>query len=313
MRHMRSGNWQAAWHLSDEVLRRRRELAGARLQLGERHLQSVWGGEPLKDRTVLVHCYHGLGDTVQFIRFLPHLRQIAARTIVWAQPPLLPLIETVEGIDVLLPLHDGDPGVDRDVDIEVMELPHALRVAPEDLARMIPYLHVGEAARQRPNAPRHPEASSPAAARVPVVGVVWQAGPWDTRRSIRPAAMERLIRLDGFDWVIFQRGTADLSGLHAIARVPDISGIMEEARALRQIDLLISVDTLSAHLAGALGVPTWTLLPREADWRWMQDRGDTPWYPTMRLFRQRTAGDWHSVLEEVARALRAWQKARPWA
>src|SRR3954471_10067735 len=113
MQHMRRGDWERAWALSDSLLPIRAARSCAHLP---RHLQYLWTGAPLRGKRVLVRCYHGLGDTLQFIRYAPLLRAIAAEVIVWAQPALLPLLRTVEGIDRLLPLHDGAPDVDYDVD-----------------------------------------------------------------------------------------------------------------------------------------------------------------------------------------------------
>jgi len=299
MRHMRRGEWDAAWRISDAELRRRLLGKSTPVASRPRHYQALWDGTPLQGKTVLVHCYHGMGDTVQFIRFLPLLRRIATRTIVWAQPKLLPLLRTADGIDLLLPLHEGEPdAVARDVDIELMELPHALRVTLDSLPCSVPYLRAASAG-----------ARTEARARVaPAVGIVWQSGDWDSRRSIPASLMASLLPIEGIEWRILQRGPALAAipaGMHAAA-IPRIHDILDEASALCALDLLICVDTLSAHLAGALAVPTWMLLPLDADWRWMEGRDDTPWYPTMRLFRQATAGDWVSVIARVAYALRRW-------
>jgi len=115
--------------------------------------------------------------------------------------------------------------------------------------------------------------------------------------------MEELTQVGGVNFQILQRGPARAHWRGRRAEVPPIANIVEEAAVMRALDLLICVDTLSAHLAGALGVPTWTLLPAKADWRWMEDREDTPWYPTMRLFRQGRPGDWKAVLERITAEL----------
>src|SRR3982750_2198729 len=127
MSAMRRGDFAAAWRLSYAALQQRLQ-DGRDERLRPRHLQQVWDGRPLAGQRVLVRCYHGLGDTVQFIRLLPLLRKIASRTFVWAQPQLIPLLQTGAGIAGLLPLHSGEPAVDCDADIELMELPHALRI-----------------------------------------------------------------------------------------------------------------------------------------------------------------------------------------
>lgn len=291
MRYMRAGHWEAAWAISDSEIRRRPQQTRP---TAPRHLQTIWDGRPLHSKRVLVRCYHGLGDTVQFIRFMPQLRQIASEVSVWCQPKLIPLLQTARGIDRLLPLHDGLPGAQYDVDIELMEVPHALRTNLGTLPRHVPYFDIGPIrARCATTGPFH-------------AGVVWQSGDWDTRRCIDPELMRALMQSSrNIRWSIFQRGPAlaDWRDTSGIADVPSFSGVLDEANALRELDLLISVDTLSAHLAGALGVRTWTLLPFDSDWRWMDHRDDSPWYPTMRLFRQRRPGHWEEVIERVGACL----------
>ncbi len=295
MSHMRRGEWDAAWRISDLELRRR-FCSTLRRASCPRHLQAIWDGTPLEGRRVLIHCYHGMGDTVQFIRFVGMVRRIAARTIVVAQPNLIPLLKTAAGVDELLPLDDGEPDVDRDVDIEMMELPHALRTTLDTLPAEVPYFNIRPAERQPGGAP--------------TVGLVWQSGEWDPRRSVPPCTLAKLLGTGGIEWRVLQRGPALAARPPGMGKVPDIHNILDEAAELRALDLLISVDTLSAHLGGALAVPTWTLLPLEADWRWMDNRADSPWYPTMRLFRQRAAGDWESLIERVATELRHWRQCR---
>lgn len=282
MHYMRCGDWESAWRISDAVLERGR----FRQPSLPRHLQALWNGEPLDGKRVLVHCYHGLGDTIQFIRFAPLLRESAHTVIVWGQPKLLPLLRTVRGVDFTMPLHDGAPEVERDVDIEIMELPHALRVTLDTLPRRVPYL--GISARRSRRADSRP-----------CVGIVSHSGAWDSGRSVPLHLMQDVTRRTDIAWKILQRGPALAEWYDVDAQVPPIANILDEATELRALDLLISVDTFSAHLAGALGVRTWTLLPAEADWRWMQDREDSPWYPTMRLFRQPYPGDWGPVLQRV--------------
>src|SRR3712207_6559067 len=139
MYHMRRGEFEAAWALSDAVLRAR---AGVPCWHLPRHLQYIWDGTPLAGKRVLVRCYHGLGDTIQFIRYVPLVSAIAAEVIVWAQPALIPILRTVRGIGRLLPLHTGAPAVEYDLDVEVMELPHVFRTTLATLPAEVPYLHV---------------------------------------------------------------------------------------------------------------------------------------------------------------------------
>jgi hypothetical protein len=295
VRAMRRGDWESAWRISDQVLKCRRGLEPRDRHTGRwlpRHLQWVWNGAPLAGERVLVRCYHGLGDTIQFARFLRLLKPAATHVTLLGQAELLPLLRTVEGVDAVLQLDEGAHEAHDEVEIEVMELPHALRTTLSTLPTEVPYIHVNARAQAGELWPR------------PRVGLVWQSGSWDAARSVAPGLIEQLTEVDGIDFSILQRGPALAAWRGKGAAIPVIHDILGEAVELSCLDLLVCVDTLSAHLAGALGVPTWLLLPMQADWRWMEERDDTPWYPTMRLFRQSRPGDWESVIARVARELR---------
>jgi hypothetical protein len=280
---MRRGDFAAAWRVSDRVLAARAAF-GPCWQL-PRHEQWIWDGRPLAGRRVLVRCYHGLGDTIQFARFLPRLGGLASEVVVWAQPALLPLLATMEGIGTLLPLHDGMPGVSCEAEIELMELPHAFRTTLATLPAAVPYFHPPRAARLD--------------ARFSI-GVVAGTGAWDhDRRAIDPALLGRLAALPGVALFSLQPGARIPGAVDAAA-----SDLLAAAARVRALDLVVTADTMMAHLAGALGVEVWTLLHAEPDWRWMEGRSDSPWYPTMRLFRQPRAGDWESVVAQVADELR---------
>jgi hypothetical protein len=287
MRHMRAGAWSAAWRVSDRVLA---SHAGVACWDRPRHEQWVWDGTPLDGRRVLIRCYHGLGDTIQFIRFAPRVKQVAAEVIVWAQPALVPLLRTVDGIDRLLPLHDGDVGVEYDVDVEVMELSHVFRGTPDTLPATVPYLHAD---------PARIEANGRLA-----VGIAWKAGDWDGRRNIPYPLLAPLAQVPGVELHVLQRGSGLAEREEGFGILSGSDDPTEAAGVMRALDLVISIDSMPAHLAGALGVPVWTLLQKQADWRWMEGRDDSPWYPTMRLFRQQTAGEWEPVIARVAAELR---------
>lgn len=250
-------------------------------------MQAVWRGQAPNGRRVLVRCYRGLGDTIQFIRYAPMLRAIAREVIVWAQPSLVPIVATVAGVDRVLPVHEGEPDAEYDVDVEVTELPYVFRTTLTTIPREVPYLSAARA--QLPGAE-------------PRVGVVWRVGHRDARRSIPFDALGRLLDVPGITWLSLQQNSA-ASETHP--RLIDISqdDVSEAAARIRALDLLISVDSMPAHLAGALAIPVWTLLRTEADWRWMEDRDDSPWYPTMRVFRQQHDGDWGAPIEQIAKAL----------
>jgi hypothetical protein len=294
--HMRAGDFTAAWRICDRVMEHRR---GERCFHLPRHLQWNWDGSPIDDRHVLVRCYHGLGDTIQFARFLPILRARAREVTVWAQPRLIPLLETMKlragsgigdpGRLRFLPLHDGDVGIEYDVDVEIMELAHVFRTTLETLPAAVPYFSV--------------DAMPLARNCRPAVGLVWRAGDWDIQRSIPFFELTPLVDVDA-DWYVLQGADAVVDRPAGFGTPVGTSDISELAAAMRALDLVITIDSMAAHLAGALAVPVWTLLPCRADWRWMDERRDSPWYPTMRLFRQRSHGDWQSVVARVAWELR---------
>ncbi len=283
LRCARAGDFEAAWRVSDRILARGR----LRDHTAARHHQQVWDGSPLEGRRVLIRCYHGLGDTVQFIRFAPLVKRVAREVIVWAQPALLDLLAGVAGIDRLLPLHDGTPEAAWDVDVEVMELPHVFRTT---LATV----------------PVPPQLRAPACALPgtrPRIGITWRAGSWNSHRSIPFGHLARLIdAVPAASWFALQhepRPEERHNRLHEL----ETRGIARTASLMRSLDLVISIDSLPAHLAGALGRPVWTLLSVDADWRWLESRADSPWYPTMRLFRQCESGRWDDVIDDIVAAL----------
>ncbi|HKS10003.1 MAG TPA: hypothetical protein VJS13_10675 [Pyrinomonadaceae bacterium] len=284
---MRRGDFGAAWKISDALLPATRTQDHRAMP---RHLQNIWDGRPVAGKRVLVRCYHGLGDTIQFIRYAALLKRIAAQVIVWVQPSLIPLLHGVEGIDQLLPLHDGVPEVEYDVDVELNELPYLFRTTIENIPAEVPYLHVDPA----PLPSTHNQIR---------VGLIWQSGDWDATRSIPFPVLRPLAQVPGIEWHILQRDAhlANWDGQFGILSGGD--NPLDDARIMRALDLVISVDTMTAHLAGALGQQTWTLLPFNADWRWLTDRHDSPWYPTMRLFRQKQEKDWREVIDEVSSIL----------
>jgi hypothetical protein len=288
MSAMRCGDFARAWQINDSSLRSHLDDAVSK-HSGPRHLQRIWRGEALHGQRVLVRCYHGLGDTIQFARFLPALRNIARDVTVWCQPGLVGLIDHASLADRVLPLHDGAADVTFDVDIEVMELAHALRADAALISSSVPYLSATSVA-PRPGV-RQPD--------VFTVGLVWEAGEWDARRSVPPNLLEALTRLDAVRLVSLQRGPAAAKAGCIPAQdlsVEDIGGL---AATIAALDLVLTVDTMVAHLAGALGAPVWTMLHHDCDWRWPASGRDTIWYPSMRLYHQSQPADWSSVIDTV--------------
>jgi hypothetical protein len=294
---MRRGDFAEAWRIGDRVQRDWLASGESRTHW-PRHLQPVWRGDALAGRRVLVRCYHGLGDTLQFIRFARPLRAIAAHVTVWAQPQLMPLLAAVDGIDRLMALHDGVVEADFDVDIEIMELAHALRVDLRSLAAGHPYIVAGAAA----DVQAEPGTLS--------VGLVWESGGWDPRRSVPAEAMAELAGLPGVRLLSLQLGPARADAGRLGARDIGVDDIALTAARIAALDVIVCVDTMVAHLAGALRAPVLLLLHADCDWRWMRGRADSPWYPSMRLFRQARAGDWSEPLQAVAASLREWARAK---
>src|SRR4051812_8704125 len=257
---MRRGNFTRAWKISEAI--RRRGLG--RKHEGPRHLQSIWDGTSLEGKRVLIRCYHGLGDTIQFIRYAPLVKAIAAEVIVWAQPELLPLLTSAPGIDRLMPLHDGTPEVDFDVDVELMELPQIFRTSLGTIPAEIPYLGTRELSRMNRDELQ--------------VGLVWAAGDWDRGRNLSEEALREIARVKEVRWHPLQQGEARRQWPLARNSISTTTRVEELAAAISALDLVISVDSMPAHLAGALGKPIWTLLKAEADWRWMEQKTDSPWY-----------------------------------
>jgi hypothetical protein len=285
---MRRCDFARAWEISDAHLKQR--LArGEACPHRPRHLQPIWNGEPLAEKRVLVRCYHGLGDSIQFIRFLQPLRRIARSVVLWVQPALVALARTAPGADEVLALHEGTPEVDYDIDVEIMELPHALRISA--IVPNVPYLFVPRAA-----PPFAPDGHI-------TVGLVWAAGDWDAGRSLPIEEVKRIARVSGIRLFSLQRGprSAETSSIPILDCGSD--EVIETAARMLALDLIVSVDTMAAHLAGALARPVWTLLQRNCDWRWPRHRRHCVWYPTMRLFHQKEQGDWRSVIEHLCAAL----------
>lgn len=289
---IRAGDFARAWEISDRDLL---EIAHPPKHTGPRHLQRIWRGEPLTDRHVLVRCYHGLGDTIQFLRFMPPLGEIARSVTVWCQPELLPLVARTAGVDRAIPLHDGAPEVEFDVDIEIMEIPHAVRAGREQVEMRAPYLMLPEVEVAVP--PLDSE-------RGLAVGLVWEVGNWDKRRAV-PIRLLRQLADAEVRLYSLQRGAApdELSEIGAKdVSTPDIAAL---GHLIPQLDLVICVDTMVAHLSGALGCEAWVLLHADCDWRWPSSGSSTLWYPSLRLFHQTIPDDWEGVMSEVCAALRA--------
>jgi len=283
--HARRGDFAAAWQVSDRALELQRTGV---LNDFPRHFRGVWDGSPVENKRVLVHCNHGLGDTIQFARFIPRLLDVANEVTIHVQPQLKSLLARIcDGAHLYSSdiQHDGG----YDVELEIMELAHVFRIGLDDVPIKMPYIDVAPA-------------SIPDTGKLKV-GLVWQAGDWDDRRSIPFQSVLEWTGAPNVEFYSLQHDPILAGWQPSPINILDATTVERTAALMRSLDLIITVDTMTAHLAGALARPVLTLLQQDADWRWLADRSDSPWYPTMRLFRQPTQGEWHPVIASVADAL----------
>lgn len=266
--------------------------------------QPLWNGEEIAGRRILLHAEQGFGDTLQFIRYAPLVAALGAEVILEVPSELARLISSVQGASSVVVRGDALPSFD--VQAPLLSLPRAFDTCLETIPAAVPYLAPDAAARSRWSKRLPPDGAGPR------VGIVWAGRPThqnDANRSLRLADMAVLLGLPGLRFYSLQVGTRaeDLKSIPPAGVVdlsPCLNDFAETGAALERLDLLVAVDTSVVHLAGALARPVWTLLPFSPDWRWMTSREDSPWYPTMRLFRQAGPGDWSAPLAAVERELR---------
>ncbi len=311
------GEFERAWLETDltEKARREKREDQTRLPL---HLRRVWTGASWDGKSVLVSCYHGLGDTLQFLRYVTPLRRGASRVCVQCQPTVAELVRTIDGVDEVIDLGSADfysakMDYPWEVQFESMELPYAFRTTLQNLPARTPYIYVR---RELQRAQRNRLHEFGFDSRNFNVGLSWSSGAWNRDRDIDLQLFAPLAKIAGVKLFGLQKGPAAVQSEECRSRFQIIDGedgatcLLDTAATIPSFDLVISVDTMMAHLAGALGQRVWTLLPFMPDWRWMIDRDDSPWYPTMRLFRQRTPGDWEGAIDRVCNELTGLVKSK---
>lgn len=294
------GEMEQAWRESDTIRAR-----------GSHDGQRFWDGSDPTGKHVMVRSLHGFGDAVQNLRFVPALRERAERVVLEVAPELLELARHAAGADEVVTWGAQAPAIGPayDMQVEITELPYLLRCDGQRLAPATPYLHPPTDLPPAVNA----DASRDSRARV---GVAWSSSRWDTTRSIPFEVFRAVLTTDDVAFWSLQQA-ADNGPWRKLSverewpmRVAGEDSAERTAAHLAGMDLVVTVDTFVAHLAGALGRPVWLLLKYDADWRWGMDRSDTPWYPTMRLFRQRERGQWQPVLDEIRKELALWSAGR---
>ncbi len=264
----------------------------------------VWQGEDIGGRSILLYAEQGLGDTIQFVRYANVLAARGAKVVVQCQRVLIDILSTVAGVSRCISI-DEDAG-EVDYKASVLSIPMLLKTTLDTVPSDVPYIHVFE------------DASAPWAERLrhiddkPKIGLVWAGNPdnkTDHKRSMSLHVLKPIMSRPDWTFVSLQVGAAAdqvleiEEALKPYILFPEILPFTDVAAAIKNLDLLITVDTALAHLAGAIGTPVWTMITHFPDWRWLLQRDDTPWYPTMRLFRQPIQGDWESVIENVGEAL----------
>jgi tetratricopeptide (TPR) repeat protein len=261
-----------------------------------------WNGEALAGRTILLSAEQGLGDTIQFARYVPLVAGRGGRVIVESQPGAVPVVRSVGGVAQVITVNDPLP--DFDVRASLMSLPRIFQTSLATIPNRVPYVSFDQALAARVQ-------KELGARRGVRIGLAWYGNPenaGDRRRSMPIGALVPLRAVPDVEWFNLHAGEtaraqARPCGGWVREILSDAGGLPELAALMSCLDLIVTVDTMPAHLAGALGRPVWNLLCHAPDWRWLKDRDDTPWYPTMRLFRQAQPGDWAAVIERVIQAL----------
>lgn len=279
------------------------------------YTQPRWDGSDLNGKTILIHAEQGLGDTFQFIRYAKLVKEKNGTVIVAVQKPLVTLMKRCAGIDTIIALEDTPPHFD--VQASLLSLPYLLKTRLDNVPNEIPYLHPDEKLvaewKQKLATDKNFK-----------IGVCWQgndnyATPMlrttVAQKSVHPRELEPICSIPGVSVYSLQKitGTDQLKEIPNTMHIKTFDGdfdqsngrFMDTAAVIKNLDLVITVDTSISHLASGLGTPTWIMLPNPSDWRWMINRTDSPWYPNItRLFKQPTPGDWKSMIKEVATELK---------
>ena len=262
-----------------------------------------WQGEPLAGRTLLLYAEYGIGDALQFVRYLPMVAEKGGSILLQVQLSLVPLLRIMTNVTVIAL---GEPLPRFDLHLPLIGLPRVFGTTLDDIPAAIPYLQADDAKLSQWYRVLNDETSFK-------VGVVWSGNPrhkGDRHRSLAAGRLLPRLVIPGVRLYSLQKEprATDAAAIAALCRdladlAPLLADFSDTAAAVTALDLIVTVDTSVAHLAGALGRPVWLLLPYALDWRWMRDREDTPWYPTMRLFRQPAPQAWDDVITRVSAEL----------
>jgi len=292
----------------------------------------IWNGDDFPGGTILLHAEQGLGDTLQFIRFAPLVKARGGFVVVFCQTRLLGLVARCNGVDLAFDGSSFEPNCT--IHAPLMSLPAILGTTLDNLPAQVPYLATDPVLVEHWRAEldraiemdrdlcmEAPERSGAGRRMRPfLVGIAWQGSPTHRRDSWRSFALSQfapMAELPGVRLISLQidHGLDQLAGLPGRLPITDLTGrrgrdFTETAAIMTHLDLVITPDTAVAHLAGGLGVPVWVALSSVGEWRWQVGRDDSPWYPTMRLFRQTALGDWDGVFRRMTEALKSAVSSR---
>ncbi len=292
--HLTAGRFKEGW----AGYERRFDVQGSTPR--RQYPMPLWSGEPLDGRKILVYAEQGLGDTLQFCRYLPLLADRGAEVYFACHSSLAPLLGSLRTNPTLL-IEPGFETPMADFYVPLLSIPTILGTNLDTIPAERGYLRASPEARSAWSKRLAP------LGRKLRVGFVAQGNPRyknDRNRSVPAELFEPLSRVPGVELINLQFGRPVPPSVNALDLSAEIGDFADTAGLVEEMDLIISVDTSMAHLAGAVGKETWVLLAQAADWRWMRDRVDSPWYPDVRLFRQTESQEWTSVLQAVAQALR---------
>jgi tetratricopeptide (TPR) repeat protein len=269
----------------------------------------LWDGSPLEGKTILLHAERGLGNSIQFIRYAPLIKRNGGTVLFECQPELVELLKGASGVDQIFPAGSLLPHFD--VQAPLMSVPATLRTTRTTIPAKIPYLHADPqlVTNWRKNLQSlgvDPQAT---------IGIAWQGDPGfpdDIFRSIPLRHFEPLARIPNVTLLSLQKAPG-AEQIHTVGfavrdlgvRLDSTNAFADTAAIMMSLRLVVTSDTAIAHLAGALGVPVWVVLPLIPDWRWRLNHSESRWYPSMRLFRQKKAGDWQEVMERIAEQIRS--------
>lgn len=274
------------------------EYRWKREELRERHFrQPLWDGTPLEGKHIYLYSEQGFGDTLNFCRYVPEVAKAGGRVVLECQPELKTLLAGLDGLEGIAT--PGDPLPEFDVQAPLLSLPRIMKHELDTIPSKCPYISPPDLA----GFPIHIPAGT-----VKKIGIVWAGKPTHKNDHNRSVSIENFLpfaAIPGVTLYSLQKGPEAVQREKYACGVliRDLGGGCEDfadtAKVMHQLDLIITVDTSVAHLAGGLGLPVWVAVPYNADWRWMRKRTDSPWYPSMTLFRQKKPGRWESVFETM--------------